>query len=153
MATFIIRSGLSLPADAVFEAWTSADLTRMLAVRGLQTHPIDRHFLLMGIVGQTYRKRQDPQMRALCIETAKQHIQEFATIASALRDDLGGWLPRVSTFTNFATVLAEDGKFAEAIAVCKEAMRYGLHDGTKGGFRGRITRIENAAAGSSGRAE
>ena len=128
--------------NTVFDAWTSGDLGRMLKARGVPTNLIDRHFLLMGIVSQTYRKRADPKMRKLCKETAEQHIQEFSSIAPALKEDLDGTLPRVLTFQHYATVLAEDKMFAEAICVCEIAISFDLHDGTKSGFQGRISRIK-----------
>jgi len=145
VGAFMLRNGTSIPADAVFEAWTSGDLSRMLAVRGLPTHPVDRHFLLMGIVGQTYSTRDDPSMRRLCLEVAEQHVSEFPGIAPLLSDDMGGFLPRVPTFAQLATVLAEDGRYDDAVAVCEKAIRWGLHDGTKGDYQGRIARLRQSA--------
>jgi hypothetical protein len=57
MISYIRRLGRSVKADDVFFAWTSGDLRRMLAVLHLKTNPIDRHFVLMGIVSLTYKGR------------------------------------------------------------------------------------------------
>lgn len=151
MTVFISRNGKNLPADEVFHAWTSRELQRMLAARRIQTHPIDRHFLLMGIVAQAYARRSEGEMRELCLETARQHIAEFGAIAPVLADDMGGSLPRVSTFAQLSTVLFEDGLFDEAVSVCEKALSFGLHDGTKGDFPARIARIRKASAKSLGR--
>lgn len=152
MPSFILRNGVSIPADEVFEAWTSGNLPRMLAARSLKTHPVDRHFLLQTIVKLTYSERARPDMRALCLETATQHVAEFETIAPVLASDFGGWLPRVPTFATLATLLVEDARYAEAIAVCEKAIGFGLHDGTKGDFPGRIERIRKKASKSGARA-
>lgn len=124
----------------------------MLAARGLRTHPIDRHHLLQGIVGLTYKERARPEMRALCLETASLHLSEFAEIAPVLASDFGGLLPRVPTFAILATLLVEDARFDEAVAVCEQAIQLGLHDGTKGDFPARIERIRKKAAKSGARA-
>lgn len=71
---------------------------------------------------------------------------ERPAIAPALRAEMGGVLPRVATFAHLATVLAEDGAVAEAIAVCETAKLHGLHDGTQADYSGRIERIRKRAA-------
>lgn len=55
-------------------------------------------------------------------------------------------LPRVSTFQQYATLLAERGEFQRAIRVCESAICFGLDDGTKKGYEGQIERIKKAAA-------
>ena len=137
----VIRMGRPVPADEVFEAWTSGDLNKMLAALPKRTNPIDRHFLLQGIVQATYRRRSDQRMRQICKDVGRQHIAEFKDIAPALKTDMGGMLPRVVTFQHVATVFAEDREYEEAIKVCETAIAFGLFDGTKGGFNRRMARI------------
>jgi len=84
-------------------------------------------------------------MRAKCLEVAELHLSEFSGIAPALEKDIGA-MPRVTTFQNLATVLTEDGDYARAIEVCQMALRFGLEDGTKRGFEGRIAKIEKTRA-------
>ena len=72
---------------------------------------------------------------------AEMHIAEFPQIVGPLEKDMDGVLPRVSTFQHYATLLTEQSKFDRAIEVCETAIRFGLHDGTKAGFEGRIDRI------------
>jgi hypothetical protein len=140
---YTIRDGKVVETDAVFDAWTSRDLTKMLAVLNKRTAPLDRHFLLMAIVGETYKlRKKNPKMRTLCASIAEMHIQEFPSIIPALKKDMGGTLPRVSTFQEYATLLTEDGDYERAIQVCTIALSHGLNDGTKGGFKGRILRIQ-----------
>jgi len=140
--TYVSRMGRSVEAGESFHAWTSGDLARMISATNQQTNPIDRHFLLMGIVNQTYKDRKKPDMGKLCAEIAEKHLAEFPNIAPALKKDMGGELPRVTTFQHYATLLTERGEYKRAIEVCEEALRYGLHDNTKGGFEARIDRIK-----------
>ena len=128
-------------ADAVFDAWTSCDLSAMLSQLSVKTNLVDRHFLLMNIVKETYRNRQDPKMRETLLQIAQIHIDEFSKIKPALIRSTG-CLPSVPTFQKYATVLTEDGNYNKAIEVCKLALKYGLHDGSKGGFEARITNIQ-----------
>ena len=150
MDSYIQRLGKFIRADEVFHAWYSGDLRRMVAALRIQTNPIDRHFLLMGIVGLTYKNRTDAESRRLCREVARLHISEFPSIRGPLRADLGV-LPRASTFAQLATVLAEDGEFNEAISVCRQALAFGLSDGTKGDYAGRIERLRKKMALSAPR--
>ncbi|WP_299003986.1 hypothetical protein [uncultured Shewanella sp.] len=48
------------------------------------------------------------------------------------------------SFMQLATLLNDKGDFDEAIAMCQQAMDYGLTDGTVSGFSGRKSRIEKA---------
>lgn len=137
----VIRMGRPVPADEVFEAWTSGDLDKMIAAFPKRTNPIDRHFLLQGIVQATYKRRSVQTMRQLCKKVGLKHIDEFKDIAPALKIDMGGTLPRVSTFQHLATVFTEDREYEVAIQVCESAIAFGISDGTKGGFHGRIAKI------------
>jgi len=118
----------------------------MLGVVDCRTDLVTRHFLLQEIVRHTYKHRADPEMRSLCRKYSELHLAEFPMIAAPLRGMIGGFLPRVLTFQNYATVLTEDGEYEKAIEVCQRAISYGLDkdlsDGTKSGYRGRIARIE-----------
>ena len=143
--SYVEREGKWIPADEAFAAWMSADLGRMLEALTVDTNAIDRHFLLMGIVKETYRLRADPSMADKCAEVAQLHIDEFPVIAPALERDMG-FLPGASTFQQYATLLTERGEFDRAIQVCEKAIAYGLDDGTKGGYEGRIERIKKKAA-------
>ena len=142
---FVSRDGRARPADGVFDAWTSNDLAQMLSQLDQKTPLVDRHFLLMGIVGETYKQREIPKMRETCRQIAELHISEFTKIKPALKRSLGV-LPRVPTFQQYASLLTEDADFDRAIKVCNQAIKFGLADGTKSGFEGRIERIRKKQA-------
>jgi hypothetical protein len=137
-------------ADEVFHAWMSADLPRMLAARALKSNPIDRHFLLQGIVKATYATRSDSKMRQLCIESGRAHLGELATIVRALKAEFQGELPRVPAEAWLATALAEIGKIDEAVTVCETAASLGIFDGTKAGYLGRAERLRKKRSQLSG---
>jgi len=139
--SFTLRFGKLVPTDEVFHAWTSGDLGRMVRALDAPTNPIDRHFLLLGIVKETYRLRSEPAMASECARVAEMHLAEFQTLGPALKSDGDGSLPRVSTFQHYATLLTEKGDFERAVWVCELAKFYGLDDGTRAGFDGRIARI------------
>jgi hypothetical protein len=72
-------------------------------------------------------------------------FRNSATFERPLVRDLGV-VPRVPTFQNLSTLLAEDGDHQQAIEVCEKAIRFGLSDGTKGDFPARIERLRKQAA-------
>jgi len=143
---YVTRLGKSGPADEAWLAWMSADLDRMLGALDTKTNLIDRHFLLMAIVEQTYKRRSDPQMACTCARVAELHLSEFPQIAPALKKEFDGRLPRVSIFQQYATLLTDQGEYDKAIDVCKKALSFGLQDNTQSGFQGRIERIRKQKA-------
>ena len=145
MTRFVSRLGRFVEADEVFDAWASGDLPRVLRALQLETNLIDRHFLLMNTVVLAYKKRDDPAMRRLCREVGILHVEEFAVIAPALRQEMGGFLPRVPTFETLAKLFAEEGEYQRAIEICEKAQAFGLRDGTKGDYPGRIARLRKKA--------
>lgn len=140
--TSTFRQGKTNSSDDVFKAWTSGSLDEMLQAVNLQTNLIDRHFLLQSIVTESYKLRNQRQYREMCVEFAEKYLSEFPDIAPALKEDMDGKLPRITTFQYYATLLTENEEYEKAIAICKQAIAYGLQDGTKSGFEGRIARIE-----------
>lgn len=142
MTDTLYRLGEHIPADEVFNAWTSGQLKRMLKATSKKTNSVDRHFLLMGICKETYKRRKEPEYKALFLQYARLHIGEYPDLSPDLKIQHDGMVLGTPTFQNLSTVLAEEGHFDEAIKVCKLAMAYGLEDGTKSGFEGRIKRIE-----------
>ena len=140
--SYTIRLGEHVPTDQAFNAWTSGDLKKMLEAINAKTNKIDRHFLLMGIVDATYKERFNPEMAQLCCDIAELHLNEFPSMVEPLKKDMGSTLPHVTTFQRYATILTEHGEFEKAVQVCERAIGYGLHDGTKSDFSGRIDRIK-----------
>jgi hypothetical protein len=143
------RGIMQFNIDRILEDAESDDLERMLnAVRFLpvEGYGLTRHFLLLHIVEQTYRNRDNPQMRDLCKHYSIQHIKEmpyYVKIMDIETKELDGESYRfqVPTFQHLATIYTEEKKFIMAIEVCKEAINYHIPDNTKSGYEGRIERI------------
>lgn len=108
--------------------------------------PLARHRLYQQITESSYKNRTDAAWRQISKTFSNQHISEFADIVKPLKKANGGSLPQVLTFQNYATLLAEDKQYDEAIAVCEKALEFGLDDKTKTGFAGRIERIRKQKA-------
>jgi tetratricopeptide (TPR) repeat protein len=101
----------------------------------------DTHFSYLNLIGQTYNRRKEPGARTLFKKLATEHIEIFNPICVAFLKKYDN-LPRVPTFQYLATVYTEDGEYEKAIEVCERAIAFGLNDGTKGGYQGRIERIK-----------
>ena len=135
-----LRNGALIESDERREALNSGDLERMLKQLYKKGDPIDTHFLYLQLIGHAYGHRKEPEMRALFKKLASEHVEKFASLREQLIKEFG-ILPRVPTFQYLATVYTEDCEYEKAIGVCQKAIEFGLHDGTKGGFPGRIERI------------
>ncbi|CAM2009648.1 hypothetical protein [Acanthopleuribacter pedis] len=121
-------------------AQNSGDLAWMINALDSDSPLNDKHFLFMTIVNQTYKKRQEPEMRKICREIGFRHVNLFSKIKPIISRDIG-FVSSVSTFKQLAILLTEDGEFEEAIKLSRRAIRFGVHDGTDSGFEGRIQRI------------
>jgi hypothetical protein len=144
--TYVTREGQAMEADDAFHAWTSGNLDEMVRALKTKTNLIDRHFLLMSIVDQAYKNRSDPDSADLLRKVAEMHVSEFPQIKPALKKEMDGILPRVTTFQKYATFLTDNKEYEKALQICEQAISEGLHDGTKSGFEGRIKRIKRKTA-------
>lgn len=130
--------------DAYLSALESRNVSRMQSLLQREGDPAKRHYLLMGIVDESYRMRfADPRMREVCKQMAAAHLQEFPALMPSLVGENGS-LPIVTSFAKYSTALMEDGEYDEAIRICERALSYGVDDGTRAGYLGRIRRIEKA---------
>lgn len=132
----------------IWEALGSGDLDMMLRALDIPGYTPERHFILGSIVSVTYAMRdEDPEMRALCEAISWKHVEEFPRLARSLKangrlnNKAHTSLPRVPTFQYLATLLCEKGEYDKAVEVCNRAISFGLSDGTKGDYHGRIKRI------------
>ncbi|MCL2912266.1 hypothetical protein L2725_00470 [Shewanella corallii] len=128
-------------SQPVRQDWHGGDLKSLEKALVFERNDLERHFILNAIVNLTYCDRKLSISRQKCIEASKQSILNTPKVLPNLKQ-IAGVTPRVPSFQYLATIYTEDGKFLEAIEVCKEALALGLDDGTKTGFQGRIKRIQ-----------
>ena len=138
---YTMRSGRLVKTDERHKAFLSNDFNCMLRQLHKNGDPIDTHFLYLQTSKHAYSKRKDEKMRKLFKKIASEHVDMFDSLVEPLRKEIG-ILPHVPTFQYLATVYTEDGEYEKAIEVCEKAMKFGLRDGTKGGFPMRIERIK-----------
>ena len=53
-----------------------------------------------------------------------------------------GEMPHIATFHQLAVIYEKAEMFKDALKVCELALKYNLHDWTKGGYPARIKRIK-----------
>jgi hypothetical protein len=135
----------SFNKDQLKEVLASKNLSQMVEALRFVSEPIDRHMLLSKIVELSYRKRQDPETKEILNQHAQMHLKELPDLLPALKDKYGESLKEITTFKLLAIVLDEEEKYEDAIKVCEMAVRLGLEDGTKSGFKGRIERLKKKA--------
>lgn len=131
--------------DRVEVAWKSQDLKKMTkALKWKPKKPLNRHFLLLFIVQNTFLKRKDSDsLLKLCEETARVHISELNTYKPLLLKQFGE-LPNMQTHHYLATILAESCQYDAAIHVCLDAMQMGFPPGKGGSYKVRIKQFEDA---------
>lgn len=115
---------------------------------------IDRHFLYNQLINYYYGLRD---IKEGSIEICKKYCKESIELAPMfLRIDEKDYYtlykntvdapeykpPRIPAFQRMSIILDNEGKYHEAIKVCQKAIELNLRDGTKGGFEGRIKRLQ-----------
>jgi len=108
---------------------------------------VDLHFVYNAWIDFEYRQRDDPEHLQLCIfhciadiEMYPEFKKEYSKIHPNYATD-DGFNIRIPAFQRLAIIYEKQGEFQKAIEVCKLALSYGLDDGTKGGFEGRIAKL------------
>lgn len=110
----------------------------------LNPDPVDEHFIYNTAIKLYYKQRdQRPDALEKCKQHCERDIELFPKFMEAYDDDTP---PRIPAFQQLAIILEKEGKYDEAIEVCEKALEYGLKDGTKGGFEGRIEKYRKKLA-------
>lgn len=132
--------------------------------------PVDLHFEYLYLINMYYKKRNEKEYLEKCIYICKKDIELYPLFKSSyIKEDLKRLkfllslheigskeyqkyqekiinyeYPNLNipSFKRLAIIYEDQGKYKEAIEVCKLALEYGLDDGTQGGFKGRIQRLE-----------
>jgi len=95
------------------------------------------HFTYNELIDVYYKQRDD---REDAIKKCIQYCKKDIEIADEFVDEFGE-VPRIPSFKRLAIIYERQERYAEAIAVCDQALEIGTTDGTKGGFEGRKDRL------------
>lgn len=104
--------------------------------------PVDQHFFLQT-AGEVYYKQRDMREDAnvLCERYYQRDIDLLPKYKKSFIKDFGS-LPNIKAFKQLAILYEKNGDYASAIRICKLAIKYGLSDGTQGGFEGRLQKLQ-----------
>jgi len=95
------------------------------------------HFTYNELIDVYYKQRED---REDAIENCVQYCKKDIEIADEFVAEFGE-VPRIPSFKRLAIIYERQERYADAIAVCDQALEIGTTDGTKGGFEGRKDRL------------
>ena len=95
------------------------------------------HFTYNELIDAYYKQRDD---REDAIEKCVQYCKKDIEIADEFVAEFGE-VPRIPSFKRLAIIYERQERYADAIAVCDQALEIGTTDGTKGGFEGRKDRL------------
>ena len=104
--------------------------------------PVEMHFFYLA-AHQCYYKQRDIRADAIdrCKEYCRKDIALFPSYSGDLLKEFDK-LPQCPAFQQLSIIYDKEGNYQAAINVCKLALSYGLDDGTKGGFEGRLQKLE-----------
>lgn len=122
--------------------WRSDELDELIDASKFTLDLVHRHTLLTNIIKKAHKQYADASMKKIFHRFARIHLDEFPELAPALKSRHGGSLPEIPSFKLCALVFEREQDFAAAIAVCKMAIKYGIDDGTRSGFNGRLKRLQ-----------
>ena len=120
--------------------------------------PITRHFIYNSLIELYYRQRET---RADALESSVRYCIEdierigrfiaawkqeekriAASVGHKIPKDEEIEIPRIPSFQRLIIIYEKQGKIKEAMELCQHAIGLGLHDNTKGGFEGRLARLQ-----------
>lgn len=97
------------------------------------------HFTCNQFISLYYKQRE---IRSDAIEKTKEYclkdIKQYPRYAKALHKDGKAQCP---AFKQLCIIYEKEENYAAAIEICKKAIKYELHDGTKADFSGRLERL------------
>ena len=131
----------SSPRDQVEEAVISGNAEYMIQTLEKTDDPILRNMLLGQIVAEYYRQRSDADSKAEFYRYAQMHVEEIPGVLDALEANGQERPDSIETMKMIAIAMEQDGRLDEAVEICEKALSFGLQNGTKTGFEGRISRI------------
>ncbi len=135
------RQGGISAKERVQQALMSGNVDYMISALDKTQDPILRDALLGQIIAEYYRERSDTDAKEAFYRYAHQHVEEIPNMLAELEKNGQERPERIETLRMIAIAMEQDGRYDEAIGMCEKALSFGLQNGTKTGFEGRIDRI------------
>lgn len=125
------------------DVWANITLQRAFDEFQRAGSSLERYTALQNMIGECYKQRKSADYLNYGAQLTQPYLALFHTVAAeqGKESEL-----KTSGFLQLATLLCDTQAFDAAIALCREALVFGLSDGTVTGFEGRISRIEKAQA-------
>lgn len=128
---------------AALGSWANVTLERAVEEYQSAETALARYNALQNVIAECYKQRKSTEYLAY---GAALHGLYLALFHSANAEKPKELELKTPGFMQLATLLNDTQDFDKAIALCQEALKLGLTDGTVTGFEGRISRIEKAQA-------
>ncbi|MCL1122128.1 hypothetical protein N7V09_04035 [Shewanella seohaensis] len=128
---------------AALGSWANVTLARAAEEYQSAETALARYNALQNVIAECYKQRKSTEYLAY---GAALHGLYLALFHSANAEKPKELELKTPGFMQLATLLNDTQDFDKAIALCQEALKLGLTDGTVTGFEGRISRIEKAQA-------
>ncbi|ABI40711.1 conserved hypothetical protein [Shewanella sp. MR-4] len=128
---------------AALGSWANVTLERAVEEYQSAETALARYNALQNVIAECYKQRKSTEYLAY---GAALHGLYLALFHSANTEKPKELELKTPGFMQLATLLNDTQDFDKAIALCQEAIKLGLTDGTVTGFEGRISRIEKAQA-------
>ncbi|WP_133179217.1 hypothetical protein [Shewanella decolorationis] len=140
-----VANTLLVKDDSLAELGPWANVTLQRAAEEYQSAEtvLARYNALQNVIGECYKQRKSAEYLAYGAALHGLYLALFHSANAEKPKDLELKTPG---FMQLATLLNDTQDFDKAIALCQEAIKLGLTDGTVTGFEGRISRIEKAQA-------
>lgn len=127
--------------ERVDQALVSGNVDYMILTLDKTRDPILRNALLGHIIAEYYRQRDDDDAKEAFYRYARLHVDEIPGVLEAMEKNGQDRPDRIETLRMIAIAMEQDGRYDEALEMCHMALSFGMQNGTKTGFEGRIERI------------
>ncbi|WP_431785699.1 hypothetical protein [Paenibacillus lactis] len=128
--------------------WNNYERTELYFLEKAQQNlhdPYELHFVYNGFIKLYFKHRNtalDSEEKLILI--CQLDIDLFPDFREAwfTQNPTYNFLPRIPSFQKLIQIYERKHRIDEAIVICKLAIHYDLDDGTKGGFTGRLQKLE-----------
>jgi tetratricopeptide (TPR) repeat protein len=103
---------------------------------------IDLHFSYNRYIEMYYKQRDKGEYYLnKCIEYCKRDLKILPFFLGEWLKEFGQPLPRILAIDRLRIIYEKQEKYQDATNICKLALKYGLEDNTKEGYKGHIERL------------